>query len=131
MSTRDLIERLEKAETGSAKLDAAVYLASEIQIKKVDQDNWSAPIPLGQYALSCVEWHGFQFTRDLGASARLIPKDRKGGWFWRVGHSIEQPGWAFLNRYDLSNCNPEDEISVKAATPELALCIAALKARTA
>jgi hypothetical protein len=61
----------------------------------------------------------------LDAAMSLVPE----GWFWRVGHSTLYAGWASTNRLHPDHCNREDETFAKAATPALALCAAALRAR--
>jgi len=125
----DLIARLERATEGSRELDAEIYLCVG-KIAPEKQAVWDAPIPLLEYAKLCVDWHGNQFTRNLAAAESLVPKAPRGeGWFWRAGRGSVNPGWAHLNKYDASNCNAEDEVTAYAATPALALCIAALRAR--
>jgi hypothetical protein len=125
-----LIARLEEATEGDREMDALVWLALGEEIPPATQAKWDAPIPLHEYARISVDaTTSRQFTRNLAAAARAVPKDRKGGWYWRVGHATEWPGWAHLYRYHPNHCDAEDEITVHAATPELALTIAALKAR--
>ncbi len=126
----DLISRLQAAKEGSGELDAEIYLACEVQISKAKQAEWDAPIPLPKYALLSVDWHGFQFTRNLAAAKRIIPQHEKGGWYWRVGSGAQDAGWAHLNKFHLSHCDTADEVHAVATTPELALCIAALRARS-
>jgi len=127
----ELIARLEKATDGSADLDARIWLSIG-GVTHEKQATWDAPIPLNEYALLSVEGEpSRQFTRNLHAAQGLVPKHERGGWYWRVGHGSANPGWAHLNKFHPDHCDRADEITAYAATPELALCIAALKARAA
>lgn len=55
---------------------------------------------------------------------RVLP-----GWFWRVGHGSQDPGWASLNRVHPDHCDRADEAYAVAATPALALTLAILMAK--
>jgi hypothetical protein len=64
-------------------------------------------------------------TASLDEAKSLVPD----GWFWRVGHSTLYAGWAGLNAKHPDHCDKDDEAFAEAATPALALCAAALRAR--
>lgn len=133
-AARDVLEALAlrcEQEEGSIDLDAAIFLAiGKVAFEK--QRTWDAPIPLKQYA----EWYARdnwrdQYTRNMAAAVSIVPKDEKGGWFWRAGYGSAYPGWAHLNRYHPDHCDRTDETTAYGKTPELALCAAALRARAA
>ena len=128
---QELIAKLQRVTEGTLELDAEIWLAIGA-IRPEKQAAWDAPIPLDEYArISCDAAWSRQPTRNLAAAARLVPKDERGGWFWRVGHGSQNAGWAHLNRLHPDHCDRSDEVTVNAPTPELALTIAALKARVA
>ena len=109
-----LIAKLEAATEGSRELDFAIRLVDEEPGTKID-GRFAELVP--------------RYTTSLDAALTLVPADPKGGWYWRVGHSSLYRGWAHLNRYHPDNCDTGDETSANAATPALALCMAALRAR--
>jgi hypothetical protein len=104
----DLITRLEAASEGSQELDEAIarYLS------QVEYSWWrERPGPSN-------------FTRSVDAALTLLPVPKQ--WTWQVSNRAPAPhkGRAFLHNLELRKV-----IEDTAATPELALCIAALKAR--
>ena len=105
-----LIAKLEAATEGSRELDDEITTLVREQIEGLT-------------------WQTVRYTTSIDDALTLVPVDPKGGWYWRVGHSSLYRGWAHLNRYHPDNCDTGDETSGNSATPALALCIAALRAR--
>lgn len=121
----DLIERLEKAESGSRLLDAAIFkglggpLPSEFMGVGVDlkwQDDGSALFPIGEMQ---VRYNPPAYTTSLDAIVALIG-EKLPGWTWQ----FQSPGWAEL---DVSTFVGR-QVSAQAATVPLAACIALLRA---
>ncbi|MGN6776941.1 hypothetical protein [Rhizobium sp.] len=77
---------------------------------------------------------GAQIDAAVALVNRVLP-----GWFWRGGNvpagkyerGAYQHGWGHISKTDASNCDRDDEFTGWAATPELALCIAVLRAKLA
>lgn len=117
----DLIQQIEAARGPDRDLDGAIWIAIG-GIDKRRVDTWQSPpcYPLAEYLRMAAP----RFTSSLDAAQRVVP-----GWFWRVGHGTVNPGWAHLNRHHPDHCDTKDEVTAYAATPELALCAAGLKAR--
>ena len=140
-----LIAKLEAATEGSRELDAEIrfHVADDMNRCNFDEGSYHGDCD----EPGCGGWLGLhderrsypqrwqdderlpRYTTSLDAALTLVPVDPKGGWYWRVGHSSLYRGWAHLNRYHPDNCDTGDETSGNAATPALALCIAALRAR--
>lgn len=133
-----LIARLEKATEGSRELDGHLWqllwpktghgeLAEQFARRF---SNRRKGIGIDHYAATWAP----HFTSDIGAATRLSPEgwewlvcSRNGGGFANVTKNlvciVEQSGDAMIDR-STGESFPED-----AATPALALCIAALRAR--
>lgn len=126
-----LIEKLEKAEEGSRELNAEIFWL-------IDNDNaqrvyWNAafgmprkivgPMPKGLGRLA-VECHAPAYTTSLDAALTLVPE----GWVWSVHKYSGAPpaceGDVARDMHSLTT-------NAAGHTPALALCIAALKARSA
>jgi hypothetical protein len=118
MTREELIVALEKAERPSRKLDAEVALV--VGWKVVVGDTWMGPH--GEIAVP-------EYTTSIDAALTLVPE----GWRWAVGDKDDRTDvpWAQVFRTDLETGElvmfAEDDCYP--ATPALALCIAALKAR--
>ena len=117
-----LIDRLSKLEGPDREVDAAIWmhLIEKPGINdKIDRDM------VGRYP---------SYTASIDAAIALaeivLP-----GWKWRVGRTELFPnGWAYVHKYDPSNCDRTDEAACadgKAATPAIALLIALLRAKEA
>lgn len=111
-----LIELLESATEGSRELDVeivfALYPESIYQPQCVGEEPifWSEPY----YKQECPA-----FTTSIDAALTLVPDGR----IWTLGTYADHSGYR-------AALDSQSE-STKAATPALALCIAALKARAA
>ncbi len=76
------------------------------------------------------------YSASIDAAVALLGRV-KPGWFWRGGNvpagkyerGEYQHGWDHISRTDASNCDRDDEFTGWAATPELALLIAILRAK--
>jgi len=117
MTLSDLIAELERATEGSRELDLAIcrgigaaVIASPRRpvVKFARGDHWRSPPA---------------YTTSLDAALSLVPE----GWSWMVrnvhGNMGGPQGVAYCTRPDTDN------ETARAATPALALVIAALKAR--
>lgn len=117
----ELIAKLEAATEPSRELDSAI--GQTIGMVAYDRSTDVLGYPVGDDAPYPA------FTTSLDAALTLVP----GGAFWRVGHDGEGPNPADF-RADVLNVMPAERRSVTgkgvAGTPALALCIAALRART-
>ena len=123
-----LIAELEQASEGSRDLDARVALAAGWLRKfgddgrtywKHGDDSWLAISDGGP---------DFYPTTSIDAALTLVPE----GFVWGVGTDIDEGPSAVLTRYPAdykTGDGFEYHEHTTAATPPLALCIAALKAR--
>ena len=100
---KDLIAKLEAATEGSGTFDRAIRDALGLSALLVPPDGGDEAHP---------------YTTSLDAAMKLVPEDR----IWSVGKIVRAPGYIAV----LDN----DGHSHKGSTPALALCIAALKARS-
>ena len=107
---RAAIEALEKATEGSEKLDVMICRALH---------GYAADEPL---------WHVLPYTRSLDAALTLVPA----GWAWFV-EQIGKPYSEGRARLWIPSARTQglqtENINVDCATPALALCLAALRAR--
>ena len=125
----DLIAKLEAATEGSRELDAAIDVSIRPRVDIEDGESLEFPL----------------YTTSIDAALTLVPKNGRlstlgqwddngspSGWFCCILRwSREIGGWQEL---EFSIGIPErdaTEVPPLAATPALALCIAALKAREA
>jgi len=148
--TSDLITRLSKLDAPDREVDAEIWL---IELQSAESD------PFGGYGLaeywryeyeaeedgSVIQYaRNGQVTHKIGRRSspaftasvdaaialaeRVLP-----GWKWRVGRTELFPnGWAYVHKYDPSNCDRKDEAACadgRAATPAIALLIALLRAK--
>lgn len=136
----ELIERLEKARGPDRRLDAQIVVALDIRpdwcgkkghlwVDEKDHPN-DPPIrlnelggrnsrgnpPIGHYA---------KYTSSIDAALTLVPE----GWEWSVSGGPNTISSAMLCRG--GDHQDDEEIDCEGATPVIALCIAALKARAA
>ncbi|WPM82757.1 hypothetical protein R5W60_16585 [Brucella pseudintermedia] len=78
--------------------------------------------------------HAALYTASVDAAIALAERVLP-GWKWRVGRTELFPnGWAYVHKYDPSNCDRADEAACadgKAANPAIALLIALLRAKEA
>jgi hypothetical protein len=136
----ELVERCERAKGPSKHLDTQIFILLDPDEQHIVGEK---PGPFPREAIygprsTFWEWSLDEskepphfaatpaYTRSLDAAVTLVPE----GWYWRAGHGVLWPGWAHLNRKHPDHCEREDEHSAHAATPALALCAAALKARS-
>lgn len=116
-----LIERLEKAEAGSRELDAEIAPLDGRVCANVETQLWK----------KVVDGHLFiglpHYTTSLDAALTLVPQP------WRV-YAMQQETWPndAVQRWfaGLDHIPHTESMMGKARTPALALCIAALKARS-
>lgn len=118
---KELIERLESATRADRELDGAIHLALNPGLVRVRCSVASYYDPHKTSALSAEKYHiagatstGKPYTASIDSALSLAPR----GCDWAVGTTIK--GDAF--------CNLDFNHAVYAATPALAICIAALKA---
>lgn len=128
MTRDELIAALEKATEGDTFLDADIHEAAGrgYVIENTSGEAWF--VKDKPSAVRQTQYEVPRYTTSLDAALSLVPKDPRGGWFWRVGYGSQCGGWAHLNRVHPDHCEQKDEASAEGATPTLALCIAALKA---
>lgn len=135
----DLIKKLESAECGSRELDGKIYRRVELSkghLYRETPEGWQTNLhgtalnPVWSDSLASAP----HYTTSLDAALTLVPE----GWGWQVSDRAPNPhaGRAYLHNRELhfvgvfDRPNPRFECSEEtAATPALALCIAALKAR--
>jgi hypothetical protein len=109
-----LIARLEKTKRPTRKLDVEIgclvrdFNPAELGIDEIG-------VPGSGWTPDPDEWP--LYTSSIDAALALIPP-----WSWRVGNLPSGRGFADLGTQSSLQC-------VEGATPALALCIAALKAR--
>lgn len=126
---QDLIEKLKAATEGSRKLD------TQIEACRLGED-WYPSISEISGEWLCFSKSKFRdaakkfpecraapaYTRSLDAARALVPSTLQ----WRVGADVENgAGWAVVGRADFDDFT---ETIADAATPEIALCIAAIEA---
>ena len=124
---QSLIQKLEKATEGSAALNVEIWrLAAP---KRVARHRSDALAFTSKGATEEVKYEAVRsrleraapdFTRSLDAALTLVPE----GWSWRVQSEMGGVPFALVATLD-------ERFPVSAATPALALCIAALRARLA
>lgn len=128
MTPTDLIARLEEATEGGRELDAAL----EVVKRAWDAEKAGvAPEHAAQWRHLGTGWVGDDHTKymaprystSIDAALLLVPGD------WRLEHLGEQLHLPQMWECELHNRNEEQAIQGEAATPALAICIAALKAR--
>ncbi len=109
---KDIIAELEKAEAGSRELDRIIFelvKGRKRHISTFEQYESSEILP--------------RYTVSIDAALILVPEGHE----WETGSNLEnQKGWAKVGDNVWDECF--EDIVVIAATPALALCIAALKA---
>lgn len=114
MTLDELIVRLKETSAGTRDLDAAIADAVD-GWPVADDPEWRiAPNGVPVHLRTIVS----HYTTSLDAAMTLIPKR----WSWRAGNLPSGRGFADLGTQVSLQC-------VVGATPALALCIAALKAR--
>lgn len=125
---QELIEQLEKATGPDYRLSCAIYIAisgyrtAEV-ISLADGDApasayGSNTIVLRRTVDGCAVYHKPpHYTDSIDATLALLPP-----WSWRVGNLPSGRGFADLGTQASLQC-------VEGATPAIALCIAALKAK--
>lgn len=111
----ELAERCEKTTGPKRELDEAIRLLVERNIV-VGLDLAGGYVPPSTP----------RYTESLDAAMQLVPE----GWAWMAGCAPEARFFATLAPTDESGIEAED-IDTAAATPALALCAAALRARAA
>lgn len=125
-----IIEKLERAEGPSRELDSAIHYEvrrePDMEGRQIVGGSWRP-----DYGDSWGIWYEAPpYTRSIDAALTLVPE----GWQWTVSGRGTLPktlsNQATLQRGEKPYYDSE-EVDVSAATPTLALCIAALKARAA
>lgn len=109
---QDLIERLEKATGADRELDKDIYVLTTGGDPSEHRINW-------QYAQFLP-----RFTESMDAALTLVPE----GWWWVLKLAPHRKG-AFAELHSHKIGGGELAIS-DGTTPAIALCIAALKARS-
>lgn len=130
---QDLIERLESATGPDRELDALVAIAMGEPPSEAFRLA-GAPDP-GKFGVgSYGYWTAPKYSESIDAALTLVPE----GWQWQISNRAPDPhtGRAYLNNKQLINIgggltpNPRYAgAEATAATPAIALCIAALRAR--
>lgn len=133
MTAAEVIERLQRAKEGSRGLDALIC-ESVFDITGPDNPCLWAPEMLDRGAVAELEPPAQirSFTNSLDAAVTLVPA----GWSWQVrlvfhGEHSKPVGRAIVARDRSGMVLADEHFEVHAATPALALCIAALRARAA
>lgn len=117
----DLIKKLAEAKEGSRELDADIALFIDWKLSSQKQTTFAlacSTYPGGKLAY-VEDFHVPQFSTSIGAALTLVPE----GWEGTIGVNKCNAGI-----YDKRN--PTVGFGAVAATPALALCIAALQARS-
>ncbi len=128
-----LAERCEKAERGSRDLDADIYEALGFEVKRtprLSENRWGGKRYGRSWAfLRGSRWEAMRsYSTSLDAALALTGKDT----FWRLGNDGEGPDVAAFKATITSGDGPTLAFhDAVAATPALALCAAALRARGA
>ncbi|KAB2680372.1 hypothetical protein [Brucella pseudintermedia] len=137
----DLITRLSKLDAPDREVDAEICIALQYVTQKgatnirrdtdeefkdewldfeVDGELWTEKTPKLTASVDAT----------IALAERVLP-----GWKWRVGRTELFPnGWAYVHKYDPSNCDRKDEAACadgRAANPAIALLIALLRAKEA
>jgi hypothetical protein len=133
MTTRDnaavaeLIERLERASEGSAELDKAIAFAAGYRARyTVDGMTYFTP-PAGDQS---VMRPPPPFTESIDGALSLVPE----GCFWIIARGKTRPDEPLFGARVMKDLLSREEVIGEAeheASAALALCIAALKARSA
>ncbi len=135
----DLITRLSKLDAPDRGMDAEI----EVAVRRIEAArsglaeeywaNWQAS-PDGTVYDPHTRYSSNPFTASVDAAIALAERVLP-GWKWRVGRTELFPnGWAYMHKYDPSNCDRTDEAACadgKAANPAIALLIALLRAKEA
>lgn len=116
-----LATRCEEAVGPDRELDAQIYEALGYEVTRDHRRMGYAQRGFGPLLYAdCENWSCLRsFTRSLDAAATLVPKDK----IATIGAGLSA-GMAVIADEDGDNC-----VVGKAATPALALCAAALRAR--
>lgn len=143
MTTAELIERLERAEAPSRELDAEIAALVHVDADGLDFEAF--PEPSGKvtiYFPSKVKqaYAAHRYTASIDAALTLVPEGWRIAGFAEYGHGMKWKGriYCALVPSDLSHL-PRTYAAHSAAavrfdhpaTPAIALCIAALKAKEA
>ena len=114
-----LIERLEAATGPDRELDAAILVQTRVGWSDRQYWNWRGCLPKGDEANTELDYardRAKNFTSSIDAALTLVPK----GDDWKVGFNGHAHAWAKTGIAGMAT----------ATTPALALCIAALRARS-
>lgn len=135
----DLITRLSKLDAPDREVDALIEVAvrrieaAQSGLAEEHWANWQAS-PDGTVYDPHTRYSSKPFTASVDAAIALAERVLP-GWKWRVGRTELFPnGWAYVHKYDPSNCDRTDEAACadgKAANPATALCIALLRSKEA
>jgi hypothetical protein len=120
---KDLIERLEKATGPDRELDAKLAFVNGAWAAGVDEG-----VPWVQWAKNtAVEINDElpRYTASIDAALTLVPE----GWEWEL-YSNPPSAWLCERGYDPDTYNGKTALA-STKSPAIALCIAALKARSA
>ncbi len=136
----DLITRLSKLDAPDREVDAELWLqftpgATRKTLEVKSATNQWAPYAIDETRdetgyLITVPAYTASVDAAVALAERVLP-----GWKWRVGRTELFPnGWAYVHKYDPSNCGRADEAACAdgtVANPAIALCIALLRAKEA
>lgn len=123
---KELIERLEKATEGSRELDCEIAFLDGWRCKTIDTIGlcWKK----GDWSWTQEDYeHPPCYTTSLDAALSLVPRGHMWALVCTKVVGIEAPHIAVVRPGDTDE---DSRPTYKAPTPALALCIAALKART-
>jgi len=113
-----LAERVEAAERPSRELDAQIHFAIHARIKPLGTETW---------AFVAQTFNIPRYTASVDAAQKLVPD----GCVWFAGTDHEVPGMAHVNWPGITTDDRPANYDTQAASPALALCAAALRARAA
>lgn len=126
---RDLIERLENATEGSRELDAAIYAhVCGGKMANIGPHGWMVLVP---YASETIAEDPKPFSRSLDAALTLVPKGCAVDLHYFPGTADVPAGKYFNAAAAVWFADRGKRFRADSYTMPLALCIAALKARTA
>jgi hypothetical protein len=142
MPMNNLIKKIEQADGPNRMLDACIevelrrWQAYEIGLNDEQRAHWRPVGTKGEVEEGGTRYHSPSYTFEIDKALLLVPH----GWEWQVSNRAPEPrrGRAYIHNKELHfvgmsgrTPNPKyrgDEVT--AATPALALCAAALRARS-
>lgn len=132
----DLIARLEAAEEGSRELDAEIELSRRKFLGIIVGAGWAANYVLDKGPVLGWIWDGKNltsqlkaphYTTSIDAALTLVPEGVQ--WCWKVERHHDEFSAVLTFWAGIGEKHSGPFVAGDAATPALALCAAALKAR--